>query len=84
MRHSRAVASLFLSRVDTLVDTKLAAIGSDDALSLRGRAAVAMAKLAYQRYLKTFHGEAFAALRLEDGAARIQTSTIYVGQKNLE
>jgi transaldolase len=62
VRASRAVASLFLSRVDTLVDTKLAAIGSDGALSLRGKAAVAMAKLAYQRYLHVFHGAAFAAL----------------------
>ena len=62
VRHSKAVASLFLSRVDTLIDTQLTAIGTQEALSLRGRAAVAMAKLAYQRYLKIFHGEAFAAL----------------------
>jgi len=59
---SRAVASLFLSRVDTLVDAQLTAIGTPEALSLRGKAAVAMAKLAYQRYLNIFHGEAFAAL----------------------
>ena len=38
------------------------AIGTQEALSLRGKAAVAMAKLAYQRYLDTFHGEAFAEL----------------------
>lgn len=62
VRANRAVASLFLSRVDTLVDARLTAIGTPDALSLRGRAAVAMAKLAYQRYLDIFHGEAFAAL----------------------
>ncbi|KVW93415.1 transaldolase [Thiobacillus denitrificans] len=62
VRRSKAVASLFLSRVDTLVDKQLAAIGTQEALSLRGRAAVAMAKLAYQAYLQTFHGEAFAAL----------------------
>jgi len=68
VRRSKAVASLFLSRVDTLVDTQLAAIGTDEALSLRGHAAVAMAKLAYQRYLKTFHGDAFAALA-QQGAA---------------
>lgn len=68
VRTSHAVASLFLSRVDTLVDTKLTAIGTQEALSLRGRAAVAMAKLAYQRYLKKFHGEAFAALA-QQGAA---------------
>ncbi|MHB1214905.1 MAG: transaldolase [Thiobacillus sp.] len=62
VRRSKAVASLFLSRVDTLVDTQLTAIGTQEALSLRGRAAVAMARLAYQRYLHTFHGEPFAAL----------------------
>ncbi|MBN8762880.1 MAG: transaldolase [Thiobacillus sp. 63-78] len=62
VRHSKAVASLFLSRVDTLVDSQLTAIGTQAALSLRGKAAVAMARLAYQRYLGIFHGEAFAAL----------------------
>ena len=62
VRRSKAVASLFLSRVDTLVDKQLTAIGTDEALSLRGRTAVAMAKLAYQAYLQTFRGDAFAAL----------------------
>ena len=62
IRHSKAVASLFLSRVDTLVDSRLDTIGTQKALSLRGKAAVAMARIAYQHYLKTFHGEAFAAL----------------------
>ena len=62
VRASHAVASLFLSRVDTLVDTQLTAIGTQEALSLRGKAAVAMAKLTYQRYLAIFHGEAFATL----------------------
>jgi len=71
VRASRAVASLFLSRVDTLVDTRLNSIGTDEALSLRGRAAVAMAKLAYQGYLQTFHGEAFAELAQQ--GARPQT-----------
>jgi transaldolase len=62
VRRSRAVASLFLSRVDTLVDAQLTAIGTREALSLRGKAAVAMAKLAYQSYRRIFHGEAFAEL----------------------
>ncbi len=62
IRRSKAVASLFLSRVDTLVDIRLAEIGTQEALSLRGKAAVAMAKLAYQRYLGTFRGAAFTAL----------------------
>ena len=62
VRRSKAVASLFLSRVDTLVDKQLTAIGTQEALSLRGKAAVAMARLAYQRYLQLFHGSAFAEL----------------------
>ncbi|MFN3543634.1 MAG: transaldolase [Thiobacillus sp.] len=62
IRRSKAVASLFLSRVDTLVDNQLTGIGTQEALSLRGKAAVAMAKRAYQAYWATFHGEAFAAL----------------------
>lgn len=57
-----SVASLFLSRVDTLIDKQLEEIGGD-ALALRGRTAVATAKLAYQRYLERFHGPSFAALR---------------------
>ncbi len=62
IRHSKAVASLFLSRVDTLVDKQLTDLGSRETLSLRGRAAVAMAKQAYQAYRQTFHGPAFAEL----------------------
>jgi transaldolase len=57
-----SVASLFLSRVDTLVDARLDALGGE-ALGLRGQAALAMARLAYQRYHERFHGPAFAALR---------------------
>lgn len=71
VRRGKAVASLFLSRVDTLVDGQLTAIGTQEALSLRGKAAVAMAKLAYQGYLNTFHGNAFAALAPQ--GARPQT-----------
>ena len=68
VRRNKAVASLFLSRVDSLVDKQLTDIGTREALSLRGKAAVAMAKLAYQRYLEKFHGEEFAPLA-QQGAA---------------
>jgi transaldolase len=57
-----SVASLFLSRVDTLVDARLDALGGE-ALPLRGQAAVAMARLAYQAWRERFHGPDFAALR---------------------
>lgn len=45
-----SVASFFVSRVDTEVDKRLTAIGTEDALALRGKAAVANARLAYEAY----------------------------------
>jgi len=45
-----SVASFFLSRIDTLVDRLLDAIGTADAAALRGQAAIACARLAYQNY----------------------------------
>jgi transaldolase len=45
-----SVASFFVSRVDTEIDKRLDAIGSDEALALRGKAAVANARLAYAAY----------------------------------
>lgn len=60
----KAVASLFLSRVDTSADKKLDALGTPEALALRGKTAVAVAKLAYQRYQDFFMGdEYFSYLR---------------------
>ncbi len=49
-----SVASFFVSRVDTKVDAALEAIGTDQALALRGKAAVANAKLAYRRFEEVF------------------------------
>lgn len=60
-RAVKSVASLFLSRVDTLVDKRLESAGGD-ALSLRGRSGVALAKLAYEEYKKIFRGPLFAGL----------------------
>jgi transaldolase len=51
-----SVASFFVSRVDTEADKRLEAIGTEDALALRGKLAVANAKLAYQRYKEIFSG----------------------------
>lgn len=61
-RRLKSVASIFLSRVDTLVDKKLDAIGSPQALELRGKSAVAVARLAYRQYQELFHGQYFAGL----------------------
>lgn len=55
-----SVASFFVSRVDNDTDAALDKIGTDAALELRGRAAVANARLAYHRYREIFEGEAFA------------------------
>lgn len=60
-RRVKSVASLFLSRVDTLVDKRLEALG-DAAQALRGKAGVALARLAYQEYKTIFRGAEFAPL----------------------
>jgi transaldolase len=51
-----SVASFFVSRVDTEADKRLEAVGSKDALALRGRLAIANAKLAYEHYEQAFSG----------------------------
>ena len=58
----QSVASFFVSRVDTEIDKRLEAIGSDEALALRGKAAIANARLAYALYEEEFSGERFGAL----------------------
>jgi transaldolase len=57
-----SVASFFVSRVDTEADKRLEAIGTEDALALRGKLAIANAKLAYQRYRQIFSGERWEQL----------------------
>ena len=57
-----SVASFFVSRVDTEADKRLEAIGSEQALALRGKLAVANAKLAYQSYERIFSGERWERL----------------------
>ncbi|MEV6967044.1 transaldolase [Hamadaea sp. NPDC051192] len=58
-----SVASFFVSRVDTEVDKRLDKIGTPEALALRGKAAVANARLAYQAFLEVAGGERWAALK---------------------
>jgi transaldolase / glucose-6-phosphate isomerase len=62
-----SVASFFVSRVDTEVDKRLEGTGHDELL---GKAGIANARAAYQRYKEIFLGERFAALR--DAGARVQ------------
>ena len=61
-----SVASFFVSRVDTEADRRLDDIGGHD--ELKGKLAVANAKLAYQRYKKIFAGERWERLA-EQGAS---------------
>ncbi len=57
-----SVGSFFISRVDTEVDRRLEEIGTDAALALRGRGAVAQAQVAYARFRATFQGPRWDAL----------------------
>jgi transaldolase/glucose-6-phosphate isomerase len=69
--HIASVASFFVSRVDTAIDADLEykarhAAGPEEKKRLEGlcgRAAVANAKLAYEKYKELFHGGRFAALK---------------------
>jgi transaldolase len=63
----RSVASFFVSRVDTETDKRLDAIGSAEALALRGKLAIANARIAYQNYQQAFSGPRWQALA-EKGA----------------
>jgi len=55
-----SVASFFVSRMDSKVDALLDTLGSDEARELRGKAAIAYTRLAYEAFLKVFRGERFA------------------------
>ena len=76
--HLASVASFFVSRVDTAVDAELEKRLESEteegrkalARSLIGRAAIANAKLAYQRFTEVFGSERFA--RLKEKGARVQ------------
>jgi transaldolase len=62
-----SVASFFVSRVDTEADKRLDAIGTDEALALRGKLAIANAKLAYENYKRIFSGERWERLAAAGG-----------------
>jgi transaldolase len=64
-----SVASFFVSRVDSEIDKRLDAIGSEEAKALKGKAAIANARLAYALFEDEFSSERFAALEAQ-GANR--------------
>jgi len=51
---ARSVASFFISRLDSEVDARLTSIGTEEALALRGKTAIAQARLAYDIFLDCF------------------------------
>ncbi|SED84221.1 transaldolase [Jiangella alba] len=65
-----SVASFFVSRVDSEIDKRLDAIGTGDALALRGQSAVANARLAYAAYEDVVAAERWQ--RLEAAGAQRQ------------
>jgi transaldolase len=57
-----SVASFFVSRVDSEIDKRLTKVGTDEALALKGRAALANARLAYEAYEEVFASARWTAL----------------------
>lgn len=57
-----SVASFFVSRVDSEYDKRLDKIGTEEAKALKGKAAIANAKLAYKKYEELFSSERWQAL----------------------
>lgn len=58
-----SVASFFVSRVDSEVDKRLDAIGTEEAKALKGRAGLANARIAYAVWLETMASERWGGLR---------------------
>ncbi|MET8949341.1 transaldolase [Streptomyces sp. NPDC004393] len=57
-----SVASFFVSRVDTEIDKRIDALGTPEAKALRGKAAIANARLAYEAYEEVFTSDRWLAL----------------------
>jgi transaldolase len=57
-----SVASFFVSRVDTEVDGRLDKLGTEQAQALRGKAAIANARLAYELFEQRFAGPRWETL----------------------
>lgn len=67
LKNVNSVASFFVSRVDTEVDKRLEAIGTEAALAMRGTAAIANALRAYELFLRRFRSERWLELAAEGG-----------------
>ncbi|STD09164.1 Transaldolase [Dermatophilus congolensis] len=78
-----SVASFFVSRVDTEIDPRLEKIGTDEALALRGKAAIANARLAYQVFEEAFATSRWDVLEAA-GANKQRALWASTGVKNPE
>lgn len=78
-----SVASFFISRVDTEIDRRLEARGAPEAMELRGTAAIAQAKLAYELFQQTFAGPRWESL-VKRGARRQRPLWASTSTKNPE
>jgi transaldolase len=76
-----SVASFFVSRVDTEIDARLDKIGTPEAIALKGKAAIANARLAYEAYEKKFAESRFHDMR-GDGANTQRPLWASTGVKN--
>ena len=77
-----SVASFFVSRVDTEIDKRLDAIGTPEATELKGKAALANARLAYSAYQQVFEVESRFPELLAKGARPQRALWASTGVKN--
>jgi transaldolase len=77
----QSVASFFVSRVDSEVDKRLDEIGTDEAAALKGKAAIANARLAYGAFQEVHDSERWRALA-EAGAHAQRPLWASTGVKN--
>jgi len=77
----QSVASFFVSRVDSEVDKRLDDLGTDEALALRGKAAIANARLAYSAYEEVIASDRWRVLA-EAGANPQRPLWASTGVKN--
>lgn len=68
--HIASVASFFVSRVDSAADKQLQSIGTDAAKALEGKAAIANAVLAYEKFEELFSGEQWEGLAAKGAAVQ--------------
>lgn len=64
----RSVASVFISRIDSMIDARLDEIGTDEAAELKGRAGLANARQIYRDFEEIFGSERFASLEADKAA----------------